>query len=152
MPESPAETEQPTPVRLLPAQHRDLVAAFERDRWAGEWNSLPTAIERVLTEQRDMDYDMHLAYRPEVVAEIAVRLDEEHDWEATAKWCGGTLRNAEVADSGEYESYIDIPGVGAAWQGSWITLDHDGRFRIRTEVDGPERPSPPGITSPGSSS
>lgn len=115
-------------------------------------DDLVRVVEDLLTEQRDLDYDMHLAYRAEVVAEIAVRLDEEHDWEATAKWCGGTLRNAEVADTGEYESYIDIPGVGAAFQGCWITLDHEGRFRVRTEVDGPERPLPPVEGRPGGAS
>lgn len=34
--------------RMTDAEQRDIRAAFERDRWAGEWNSLPTAIDRML--------------------------------------------------------------------------------------------------------
>lgn len=34
--------------RMTPTEERDLRAAFERDKWAGEWNSLPTAIDSLL--------------------------------------------------------------------------------------------------------
>jgi hypothetical protein len=37
--------------RLTMSEERDLQAAFERDKWAGEWNSLPTAIERLLRDR-----------------------------------------------------------------------------------------------------
>jgi hypothetical protein len=33
---------------MTPDEARDVRAAFERDKWAGEWNSLPTAIDRLL--------------------------------------------------------------------------------------------------------
>lgn len=39
------------PTRMTSTEQRDLHAAFERDRWAGEWNSLPTAIDRLLRER-----------------------------------------------------------------------------------------------------
>lgn len=32
-------------------------AAFERDRWAGEWNSLPTAIDRLLSDRAAIAQD-----------------------------------------------------------------------------------------------
>lgn len=32
-------------------EQRRIQAAFERDRWAGEWNSLPTAIDNLLSER-----------------------------------------------------------------------------------------------------
>lgn len=34
--------------RMTPEEEREVRAAFERDKWAGEWNSLPTAIDRLL--------------------------------------------------------------------------------------------------------
>ena len=33
-------------------EYRDLRAAYDRDVWAGEWNSLPTAIDRVVAAAR----------------------------------------------------------------------------------------------------
>ena len=42
---------------MTPDEERDIRAAFERDKWAGEWNSLPTAIDRMLrfrAEARDI--------------------------------------------------------------------------------------------------
>lgn len=38
---------------LTDDENRAVHAAFERDKWAGEWNSLPTAIDRVLTARQD---------------------------------------------------------------------------------------------------
>jgi len=38
---------------LSETELRDVRAAFERDRWAGEFNSLPTAIDRVLSRRAD---------------------------------------------------------------------------------------------------
>lgn len=37
-----------TATRLSDADWRDLKSAHERDAWAGEWNSLPTAIDRLV--------------------------------------------------------------------------------------------------------
>lgn len=130
--------------RLRPAEERDLRAAFERDRRAGEWNSLPAAIERLLTADRDFHLEMHQAFRPEAVAEVAVHLSEEADWEAIAAWCGGSLGSTQDP-SGEYAGYIDIPGVGCAGESCWITLAHDGTFRIRAEVAAPDRLTRPGV-------
>lgn len=39
------------PDGMTPAEERDLRAAFDRDRWADEWNSLPTAINRLLGQR-----------------------------------------------------------------------------------------------------
>lgn len=113
-----------------------------------EQHSLPTAVERILAarlaENTQYHLDMHRAYRPEVVAEIAVEVSEEMDWAAVAAWCGGRIETSEQGDSGEYGSSIVIPGCrDAAGVGSWITLDHAGRFRVRTEVMGPEHGLPP---------
>jgi len=93
-------------------------------------------IEAAVAEQRDMDLAMHQAYRPEVVAEVAVHLDDEASWEAIAAWCGGTIHNTQDP-SGEYTSVIEIPDVGVAWNGSWITQRLDGAFVIRAVVEGP---------------
>lgn len=76
------------------------------------------------------------AYRPEVVAEVAVHLSEESDWEAIAAWCSGTIRSSGLP-SGDYVSYIDLPGGDSACEGSWITLDHHGVFRVRAVLDPP---------------
>ncbi|WP_372595533.1 hypothetical protein [Actinotalea sp.] len=92
--------------------------------------------EAAVEEQRQVDLAMHEAYRPEVVAEIAVPLGEDADWERIAKWCGGTIESS--ADmSGEWSSAIRIPGVGDAWEGSWIVQRHDLTFAIRAVVEGP---------------
>lgn len=37
--------------RMTPAEEREIIAAFERDKWAGEWNSLPTAIDNLLASR-----------------------------------------------------------------------------------------------------
>lgn len=96
--------------------------------------------ERMVAEQSEMDLAMHKAYRPEVVAEVAVHLSEETDWDAVAKWCGGTIRTGQEP-SGEYVSDMHIPGVGTAWQGAWIVQRHDRTFAIRAEVEGPSAES-----------
>ena len=43
-------TDTPTPERvtLTAEEAKDLRNAHERDSWAGEWNSLPTAIDHIL--------------------------------------------------------------------------------------------------------
>jgi len=89
-----------------------------------------------LREELENQRLMHKAYRPEVVAEIAVQLTEDADWQEIATWCGGTLRHSSDS-SGEVTTYLDLPGVGSVCQGMWITLDHDGRFRARAEIAAP---------------
>ncbi|GEL47422.1 hypothetical protein CHO01_25380 [Cellulomonas hominis] len=103
-------------------------------------------VERMLAEQSEMDRAMHEAYRPEVVAEVAVHLSEGADWDAVAKWCGGTICTGQEP-SGEYVSDMHIPGVGTAWQGAWIVQRHDGTFAIRAEVAGPSEASVAALTA-----
>lgn len=105
-------------------------------------DALDTAEAEVarLRRQHEMDLAMHEAYRPEVVAEVAVCLDDDTDWEVVAAWCGGTIHNVQNP-SGEYTSYVTIPGVGEAWNGSWIVQRHDLSFDVRAEVAGPSEES-----------
>jgi hypothetical protein len=52
-------------------------------------------------------------------------------WEAIADWCGGRLRNHEIADSGEYETVLVIPtleGDMTAVGGDWIIKGVAGEF------------------------
>jgi hypothetical protein len=119
---------------------REVHAALAAAR-AGEDVVTRSEAERMVAEQRETDLAMHEAYRPEVVAEVAVHLSEDTDWEAVAAWCGGTIRTGSSTPSGEYESTIDIPGVGTTWQGAWIVQRHDLSFAIRAEVAGPSEES-----------
>lgn len=36
---------------MTTSEQRDIAQAFERDKWAGEWNSLPTAIDRMMADR-----------------------------------------------------------------------------------------------------
>lgn len=100
---------------------------------------IPQVRREAEAQQQETDLALHRGFRPDVVAEIAVRLDEEHDWEKTAAWCGGTVGSGPYGTEGEWHSWITLPDGTTAGQGSWITLDHDGVFRVRLEVDGPSR-------------
>lgn len=107
-----------------------------------------------LSDQLQMQAAYHKAYRPEVVAEIAVQLSEEADWQQIAAWCGGRLRHSSDP-SGEWSAYIDIPAdrsatgrAECACQGMWITLGHDGKFRCRAEIDQPTPTAPDTVTVP----
>lgn len=93
--------------------------------------------KRVRAEQQEIDLALHQAYRAEVVAETAVALGDQSDWEQVAAWCGGTITGAQDP-SGEYVSLIEIPGVGVAGEGSWIVQRLDGTFAVRATVDGPD--------------
>ncbi len=120
--------------RETPAQHYlnspapDYGAEFDR--------GLSAHVDEVRQEQREIDRALHRAYRPEVVAEVAVALGDESDWEQVAAWCGGTIVNVQDP-SGEHVSLIDVPDVGAAGEGSWIVQRLDGTFAIRSVVAGP---------------
>ena len=95
-----------------------------------------TAIERLSAENERLRVE-HEAYRPEVAAEIAVQLTDDADWPEIARWCGGRL-DGETLPSGDYSSWINVGGERAG-EGAWITLGHDGVFRVRWSLDGPER-------------
>lgn len=97
-------------------------------------------IAAAVEEQHQLDLALHQAYRPEVVAEVAVHLSDETDWEPIAKWCGGTISSRQDP-SGEYTSTMSIPGVGDAWEGSWTVQRHDLSFGIRAAVEGPSAPT-----------
>ncbi len=122
--------------RMTSREQNDLQQAFERDKWAGEWNSLPTAIDRLLAQREEYHLAMHRAYRPEVVAAVAVHLGSHEDWQHLAEWCGGTIHN-ESDPSGEYSSFITLPNgeVGGDW--AWLVLNHEGEFHFHTEVEAP---------------
>ena len=95
--------------------------------------------QRALQAEREHHLAMHEAFRPEAVAEIAVHLGSHEDWDHIAAWCGGRIENIEDAcGSGEYSSQIVLPDGQAAFEQSWITLDHQGTFRVRHTVEGPE--------------
>ena len=122
--------------RMTPAEQRDVRAAFERDKWAGKWDSLPTAIDRLLGDRAALHLAMHHAYRPEVVAEIAVNLSDHDSWDHLAAWCGGRIDTSQDP-SGEHHSVLVLPNGDVGGEGSWLVLTHDGEFRIRYEVAAP---------------
>lgn len=105
--------------------------------------TLPGRTEQeIRADQRAEDLALHLAFRPEVVAEVAVPLSDESDWEKIAAWCGGTIGSSEAGDSGEWDSWIAIPGADqVATSRSWIVKRHDGTFDVRLEVEEPSEKS-----------
>ena len=59
--------------------------------------------------------------------------DDDLDWFAIAAWCGGEVGVQAVGDTGEFDSYIEIPGQDrCAYEGSWI-VQEPGGFRIRED-------------------
>ncbi|MFB7890322.1 hypothetical protein ACFCZ3_19950 [Cellulosimicrobium cellulans] len=121
--------------RETPEQH--YLGAPAPDYGAEFDRGLAAHDDAVRQEQRELDLALHRAYRPEVVAEVAVALGDHSDWEQIAAWCGGKIVN-EQDPSGEYASLIEIPGVGAAGEDSWIVQRLDGTFAIRATVVGPD--------------
>lgn len=95
--------------------------------------------QAIRDDQRAEDLAMHLAFRPEVVAEIAVAVDDECSWDTIAAWCGGKVESGpDGTDSGEWDSWIVIPGVSeVAVRGTWIVQRHDLTFGVRIGVEGP---------------
>lgn len=85
-------------------EHRELQAAFDRDKRAGEWNSLPTAIDRVvqqhvadndrmyrsLHQQKDRQLLAHEGVRSELVLRFP-------GWNGTPEHLGQIL------------DYLDLP-------------------------------------------
>lgn len=145
-------TETPTPLDL-----DAIVAAiaecrtynfgmYQADRLAHEHAPALVAEVRRLREKIDVDRAMHEAFRPEVVAEVAVLVCDEMDWQAVADWCGGTVGSTQDP-SGEYTSYLTIPGVGPAFEGMWIVQRHDLTFAVRATLDGPSAESVARLTA-----
>lgn len=118
--------------------------ADQFDRWLAEHDA--EVAEKARADEREIGHAMHLAYRPEVVAEVAVSVHEECDWDRIAAWCDGKADSGpDGTDSGEWHSWIDVPGVGPAFAGMWIVKRHDGTFALRYEV---AEPSDPPTVSP----
>lgn len=90
--------------------------------------------------QRVEDMHNHWVFRPEVVAEVAVQLDDEANWDEIAIWVDGEIITGQDP-SGEYHSLIQIPDVGAAGEGDFIIKRHDGSFDIRQHVAAPSEDS-----------
>jgi hypothetical protein len=66
---------------------------------------------------------------PEVQAVQLLDADDL-DWYAIAAWCGGEVGVQAVGDSGEFDSYIEIPGQErCAFEGAWIVRSAAG-FRV----------------------
>lgn len=131
----------------VPATQRDLfntlVAMHAAQNPAGEADSrrvLSEFVSAIQAEQRETDLYSHYAYRPEVVAEVAVLLSEESDWKEIADWCGGHIHTSQDP-SGEYTSSILLPNGDYATNGWWIALQHDGTFRARAVLEQPTRSS-----------
>lgn len=104
--------------------------------------------QAALEREREHGLAMHRAFRPEVVAEIAVHLGSHENWDTIAQWCGGRIETTRDP-SGEYSSYIRLPDGQTAFERSWLTLDHAGHFRVREVVEGPETKTAP--VGPGQS-
>lgn len=109
---------------------------------------LAGAVEALLTEQYNEDLAMHRAYRPEVVAEIAVHLGSHEDWDEIATWCGGKVVTASD-QNGEYNSTLVLPNGERGSEWAWLVLDHGGEFHFRAEVAAPVIRAPrPSATQP----
>ncbi len=67
-------------LRMTPGEERDLRAAFDRDRWAGEWNSLPTAIDRLLESRALL---AATATTPDNTGSAARLVANGHTWPCT---------------------------------------------------------------------
>lgn len=92
---------------------------------------------RVCEEQREIDLAMHHAYRPEAVAEIAVCLDDDVDWDRIATWCGARIETTQDP-SGEYTSVLVLGNRDVAARGMWIVKRLDGTYSVRAEVADPD--------------
>lgn len=119
----------------------DLIAGPEV---GAEWlASLAEEVRQMLAEQEEYHLAMHRAYRPEVVAEVAVHLGSHESWEDLAEWCGGRIVTSQDP-SGEYVSDLVLPNGERGGDWAWLVLNHAGEFHFRAEVAEPTR-----VTSPG---
>jgi hypothetical protein len=69
-------------------------------------------------------------FRKRPVVIDAVQLTDDADWQAIAKWCGGTL-HSERDPSDEYDSWLTIStleGKMHAYEGDWIIRGVNGEF------------------------
>ena len=70
---------------------------------------------------------------------MSVPITEDADWEAIAKWCGGTIKSApDNTDSGEWTSWIALPNGEEVSSGMWISKGLDGQFHSRYVVAEPD--------------
>lgn len=71
--------------------------------------------------------------RAEPFVEAVQLLDDgTQDWEEVAAWCGGQIVTYAIADSGEYDGHIAVPGQEMpAFEGDWIVKGVTGVFFIR---------------------
>ena len=113
---------------------------YELMQFLRESGLLAAHDEQVRAEQREIDLEMHHAYRPEVVAEVAVYLGDDADWDGIAAWCGGDIETGRDVND-EYYSWIVIPGFGPVHQGQWLVKHHDGSWSVRAEVEAPSEQS-----------
>lgn len=131
-------------VGLLTHQRRALRDALVR-AWQDDYSvdsvvdGLVATVEDLLSQQRDEDLAMHHAYRPEVVAEVAVHLGSHEDWNHIANWCGGEIHHGSDP-SGEGYSWITLPNGEQGGDWAWLVLNHAGEFHFRTEVEAPSLP------------
>lgn len=140
--------------RLTEAESDALTHAIMSDDRLGGDRSTFRAVERIVTQRvaANADYHlaMHQAYRPEVVAEVAVHLGSHEDWDRLVEWTGGRIEPSQDP-SGEYTSMLVLPNgeVGGDW--AWLVLNHAGEFHFRAEVQPPDaltRPATATISPP----
>lgn len=140
-----AEVETPSPEDLIAAYAEaeafpDFLPRAEVDRIRHQRRKAALAtIQGIRTDTESTGLAMHYAYRPEITSAVSVHLGEESDWEAIAKWCGGTIDSGpDGTDSGEWDSWIALPNGDITSTGMWITKEFDGQFRARVEVAEPD--------------
>lgn len=76
-------------------------------------------------------------------AVTAVQLTYDADWETLAAWAGGTLRNHEIADSGEYETTLTLPDGQVASENDWLIKTGEGVTIAEQTADPGAWPLPP---------
>lgn len=128
-------------------------ALYGRGRATGRYLRGPVreTVERIVKRRDQHHLDMHRAYRPEVVAEVAVHLGSHEDWEELTKWTGGRIETSQDP-SGEYTSTLVLPNGEAGGDWAWVVLNHAGEFHIRAEVAAPEPLSRPDASTEGGAS
>lgn len=118
----------------------DFLPQGEADRIRGQRRKAALAtIQKIRDNAETSGLALHYAYRPEITSEVSVPLGEDSDWDAIARWCGGTIDSGpDGTDSGEWTSWITLPNGDLASEGMWITKEIDGQFRTRVEIAEPD--------------
>lgn len=94
---------------LTIAEEIDLRSAFERDKWAGEWNSLPTAVARVVAERTRAAEEQAGAAALRKAADL---LEFTADPPHVPTWLRTMARDAEAARADLSAATTD-PGFGS---------------------------------------